>query len=105
VVYWSEFLATDPEVRVRSPSLRDFLKSRGSTQSREYNFGAAWKEKAAGLQSRKSRLRPWGSDTLTTWHVLFAKGGTNVANKRRSLSRLVRSRTQTTDFVFRLFVA
>jgi hypothetical protein len=29
VVYWSEFLATDPEVRVRFPALPDFLRSSG----------------------------------------------------------------------------
>jgi hypothetical protein len=29
VVKWSEFLATDPEVRVRFPELPDFLRSRG----------------------------------------------------------------------------
>jgi hypothetical protein len=41
VVYWSEFLATDPEVRVRFPALPDFLRSSGSgtgsTQPREDN--------------------------------------------------------------------
>jgi hypothetical protein len=41
VVWWSEFLATDPEVRVRFPALPDFLRSGGSgigsTQPREYN--------------------------------------------------------------------
>jgi hypothetical protein len=41
VVYWSEFLATDPEVRVRFPVLPDFLSSSGSgtgsTQPREDN--------------------------------------------------------------------
>jgi hypothetical protein len=47
VVYWSEFLATDPEARVRFPALPDFLKKKrkenssgsgtGSTQPREYN--------------------------------------------------------------------
>jgi hypothetical protein len=41
VVKWSEFLATDPEVRVRFPALPDFLRSSwsgtGSTQPREYN--------------------------------------------------------------------
>jgi hypothetical protein len=39
VVYCSEFLTTDPEVRVRFPALPDFLKSRsgtGSTQPREH---------------------------------------------------------------------
>jgi hypothetical protein len=41
VVYWSVFLATDPEVRVRFPALPDFLTSSGSgtgpTQFSEYN--------------------------------------------------------------------
>jgi hypothetical protein len=41
LVQWSEFLATDPEVRVRFLALTDFLKSNwsgtGSTQPREYN--------------------------------------------------------------------
>jgi hypothetical protein len=41
---WSEFLATDPEARVRFPVLPDFLRSSGSetgsTQPREYNRGA-----------------------------------------------------------------
>jgi hypothetical protein len=40
VVYYSEFLATDPEVWVRFPTLPDFLRSSGSgtgaTQPREY---------------------------------------------------------------------
>jgi hypothetical protein len=41
VAYWSEFLATDPEVRFRFPALADLLRSSGSgtgfTQPREYN--------------------------------------------------------------------
>jgi hypothetical protein len=41
VVQWSEFLATDPEIRVRFPELSDFVTSsgsgKGSTQPREYN--------------------------------------------------------------------
>jgi hypothetical protein len=41
VIYWSEFLATDPDVRVLFPALPDFLRSSGSgtgsTQPREYN--------------------------------------------------------------------
>jgi hypothetical protein len=28
VVYWSEFLATDPETRVRFPALPDFLEKK-----------------------------------------------------------------------------
>jgi hypothetical protein len=41
VVYWSGFLATDTEARVRFPALPDFLRSSGSgpgsTQLREDN--------------------------------------------------------------------
>jgi hypothetical protein len=48
VVYWSLFLATDPEVRVRFPELPDFLRSSGSamgsTQPCEYNRGTTWKK-------------------------------------------------------------
>jgi hypothetical protein len=47
VVYWSEFLATDSEDRVRFLVLPDFLRSSGSgsgsTQPREYRWGATWK--------------------------------------------------------------
>jgi hypothetical protein len=56
VVYWSEFLPTDPEIRVRFPALLDFLRSSGSgtesTQPREYNeelFGR--KTNGSGLES------------------------------------------------------
>jgi hypothetical protein len=42
----SDFLATDPEVRVRFPALLYFLRiagsGTGSTQPREYNWGATW---------------------------------------------------------------
>jgi hypothetical protein len=41
VVWWSEFMATDPEVRVRFPALPYFVRSSWSgtesTQPREYN--------------------------------------------------------------------
>jgi hypothetical protein len=46
VFYWSEFLATDPEARVRFPARQDFLKKKkvnssgsgtGFTEPREYN--------------------------------------------------------------------
>jgi hypothetical protein len=48
VVKRSEFLATDPDVRVRFPALPDFPRCSGSgtgcTQTREYNWGATWKK-------------------------------------------------------------
>jgi hypothetical protein len=57
VVHWSEFLAIDPEVRVRFPALPEFLRSSGSGTG--YNWGATWKksQKSQQLRSRKSRLR------------------------------------------------
>jgi hypothetical protein len=49
VVYWSEFLATDPEIWVQFPVLQDFLRSNGSgmesTQPCKYNCGATWKKR------------------------------------------------------------
>jgi hypothetical protein len=40
-VYWSAFLAADPEAQVRFPALPDFLRSNesgtGTTQPHEYN--------------------------------------------------------------------
>jgi hypothetical protein len=47
VVWWSEFLATDPKFQVRFLALPDFLSSvsgTGSTQPHEYNRGATWKK-------------------------------------------------------------
>jgi hypothetical protein len=50
VVWWSEFLATDPEARVRFPALPEKKSSgsgTGSTQPREYNRGATDRKVAA----------------------------------------------------------
>jgi hypothetical protein len=51
VVSWSEFLATDPEVRVRFPAIPDFLRGSGSgtgpTQPLEYTLRSYLEEKVA----------------------------------------------------------
>jgi hypothetical protein len=61
VVQWSEFLATDPEIRVRFQMLPDFLRSSvsgtGSTQPREYNRGATWKKSSgSGLETKNTAV-------------------------------------------------
>jgi hypothetical protein len=53
---------------------------KGSTQPREYNWGATWwKSNGSCLENR--------SITLTTWHPLSAKVGNHFADKQRSLGR------------------
>jgi hypothetical protein len=98
---WPEFLATDPEVRVQFPALPDFLRSggsgTGSTQPREYNWGATWRNSSgSGLESREygSRDPPrWPRDTFHPQKLALASptsGGRSVDT--------VRSRTQPTEF-------
>jgi hypothetical protein len=102
VVQWLEFLATDPEVRVRFPALPDFLRSSGSgtgfTQPREYNWGATWKQKCcgSGLEMREYGRRDpsrWPRVTLYPQKLAL----TCQASCGRTVG-IVHSRTQVTDF-------
>jgi hypothetical protein len=92
VVQWSEFLATDPEVRVRFPALPDFLRSSGSgmgsTLPREHNWGATWKKKFSGSSLEIRDYSHRGFAALTTWHPSIRKNvGTNFTDKRRLLGQ------------------
>jgi hypothetical protein len=51
VVYWPEFLATDPEVRVRFPALPDFLRSKWV-----WNGPSERKSSGSGLENRRYGL-------------------------------------------------
>jgi hypothetical protein len=42
VIQWSEFLATDPEARVRFPALPDFLKEKKKEKSSGRWDGVMW---------------------------------------------------------------
>jgi hypothetical protein len=89
--------------RIRFPALPDFLRSSGpgpgSTQPREYNWGATWKKNSgSGLENREygrrhPSRRPRG--TLYPQKLVLispTSGGRSVG--------IVRSRTQTTEFFF-----
>jgi hypothetical protein len=78
--------------QVRFPALPGFLSSSGSgpgsTQPREFNWGATWIKRGSGSRSRKQRFNGrgdplrWRRDT-----PLSANVGTNFADRRRPLYR------------------
>jgi hypothetical protein len=89
----------NPEARVRFPALPDFLTSSGSgtgsTQPREYNWGATWQKSC--LENRwYGRRDPsrWPSGTLYPQKL----ANTSPTSGGRSVS-IVPSRTQTMQFV------
>jgi hypothetical protein len=83
-------LATDLEVRIRFLALPDSLRSSrsgtGSTQPREYNWWATWRNSSGSdLENREyGRKNPprWLHDT-----PLSTKVGTKYSDKRQSLGR------------------
>jgi hypothetical protein len=102
---FQEFLATDSEVRVRFRALPDLLRSSGSgtgsTQPREYNWGATGrKSSASGLENRDNGSRDpqrWQRDTLYLQKLALTSptsGGLPVGR--------VRSRTKATEFLHSL---
>jgi hypothetical protein len=80
VVYWSEFLATDAEVRVRFPALPHFLRSSGSgtgsTQPRTTEELLGRKSSGSGLESREYCLGIRHADhaTPSARSVLLLRG-------------------------------
>jgi hypothetical protein len=72
VVWWSEFLATDPEVWVGFPALPDFLRSSGSgigfTQPREYN-NFADKQRLLGIIGSRTQAIEFVSALISLLHT------------------------------------
>jgi ferredoxin len=99
---WPEFFATDQEARVRFPALPEKKSSEsgtGSTQSREYNWGATWyKSSGSCLENREYGSRDpsrWPRGTLNPQKL----ASTSPTSGGRSVG-IVCSRTQTMEFSF-----
>jgi hypothetical protein len=107
VVWWSEFLATDPEVRVRFPVLPDLLRSSGSGTG-SLSLVSTIEEllernsSSSSLESQEYGHR--GSIRLAMWQPLFAKLAlTSPTNSGHSVG-LDHLRTQTTEFFYFLSI-
>jgi hypothetical protein len=90
VVYWSEFLATDPEVRVRFPALLDILTvvdlERGPLSFVSTIVELLGRKRSGSGQ--KTEITAAGDPPRRLCDTpLSAKVGTNFADKRRSLGR------------------
>jgi hypothetical protein len=103
VVSWSEFLAKDPEARLRFPPLLDFLRSSGSgtgsTQPRKY-IEEIFERKNRGscLENREYGSRDpsrWPRGTLYPQNLAL----TSLTSGCRSVD-IVRSGTQATEFSY-----
>jgi hypothetical protein len=84
----------------RFPALPDSGSGTGSTQPREYNWGATWKKKKSSSSGLKSR--EYGGRDPSRWPrgTLYPQklGLTSPTSGGRSIG-IVRSRTQDTEFL------
>jgi hypothetical protein len=106
---WSEFLATDPELRVRFPALPDFLGVGGSgarsSRPRECGWGRLLGRRGGGSGLEE---REWGRGDPSRWprgalypRELPLASPTGCGRK----TGVVRSRTQATEFSLFSFIS